>query len=167
MATQPATTASTTHPGPRRPTREASLRARVICDAVDEVVRQHAKWGQQNHPSVVLKAPPAWASSTAAWTNVTQRDAQGRAWAATIVYGVPAAGEAQELRERRFAEAAGAWADILVEEVAAAIEAGAVGDPQTLQTRLTQLAAVALLWAEDLHCRPGASLQADTAGAGQ
>jgi hypothetical protein len=103
--------------------------------------RQDRKWGEQNWPDVcpVLMNRRGGCS--------TQRMAQE--------YEIPTAQRARFRCETEFSRGDGTWADILIEEVAEAIEAGAQADTAALRKELVQIAAVAVAWVEAIDRRGG------------
>lgn len=104
--------------------------------------RQQDKWGEQNHPNI---APVPTATDAAEF------------------YGIPTARTAKALTDQRARVGRVTWADILIEELAEAIEAAALYEQavtaagceqptarRLLATELVQTAAVAVQWAEKL-----------------
>jgi hypothetical protein len=102
---------------------KAPALALVVGDVIAERYKQDAKWGEQNHPSV-------------------------ERWAICEDYMEPKMGKARERCDTRAMGGTLAWADILVEEVAEAIDAAVNGDD--LRDELIQVAAVAVAWVECL-----------------
>jgi hypothetical protein len=68
-------------------------------------------------------------------------------------YRLPSAGVARTSCEGRFRQGEGTWADILVEEVAEAIEAAVLHGDEGLRAELVQVAAVAACWVECIDRR--------------
>jgi hypothetical protein len=110
----------------------------VLDDVRAERERQDAKWGQQDHVDVdsVLMGREGGCTP--------QRMAEE--------YGIPTATRAQSICDLRFKRGDGAWADILIEEVAEAIEAAVIA-PDGLRGELIQIAAVAAAWVEAIDRR--------------
>lgn len=122
--------------------------ARVLQLVAHERAAQQEKWGEQNHP------------------NIAKRLTSGNATAAEVAafYGISTAAEAKALTDDRARHGMVTWADILIEELAEAIEAaalyeqklnaydvpGAVDAHKMMVTELVQVAAVAVQWAEKL-----------------
>ncbi|MBK7823587.1 MAG: hypothetical protein IPJ61_21610 [Tessaracoccus sp.] len=100
---------------------------RVLREVMDERVRQHDKWGEQNH-----------------------KDGTGP----LLVWADRAAGAAvhafRNRCEYRFRMGNGTWSDIALEEIA---EALAEEDPALLRAELIQVAAVAVAWVEAIDRR--------------
>jgi hypothetical protein len=97
----------------------------VFVQVANERVAQVEKWGDQHHHDF-----DQWADRTLPPAHVCQR---------TV--------------ERKAAEGALTWWDILREELAEARDAQAAGDPDAFQTELIQAAAVLIAWAEDVASR--------------
>ncbi|MDO3312367.1 Uncharacterised protein [Mycobacteroides abscessus subsp. abscessus] len=124
----------------------------VLQLVADERQRQHAKWGEQNHPGVD-KIDVA-----------TFHEARRRTSAATpaafaehiaLTHSIPTAADARDRCQRYAAAGLATWSRILLEEFAEAIEAAALfaighGTAEQLRTELVQVAAVAVQWAEKL-----------------
>lgn len=108
---------------------DPSATVRVLAQVSAERARQDQKWGQQHHPSYDPEMCNRFGSGAEA-------------------YGLPSAALAKARCGQRAVEGRVTWADILVEEVAEALEA--VSDPRHLREELLQVAAVAAAWAEDL-----------------
>lgn len=109
----------------------------TICvaeEVAQERIRQDAKWGEQNHPSIHHKLV-------------------GSAPATSVVYGVPAASIARARCDAMDSVGAVTWAHILVEEVAEAVEAASISTAAELRTELIQVAAVCVAWVECLDRR--------------
>lgn len=92
----------------------------VLDNIQDERSRQDAKWGEQNHPSLL----PA-------------HD-----------YGIPSGDDARARCERAFKAGYGTWGHILIEEIGEAFDEWA--NPDALRTELVQCAAVIAAWVEYL-----------------
>ncbi|SDG96077.1 hypothetical protein [Klenkia brasiliensis] len=110
---------------------------RALGAVADERVRQHTKWGQQDHPDL----PPGLAGEERLHVfrylgidlpEVIKADVDGHA---TV-------GESN-------------WALIALEEMAEAVEAAWLGDVAALRTELVQTAAVLVQWIEAIDRRPG------------
>jgi hypothetical protein len=102
---------------------------RVLADVEGERIRQDEKWGPvQDHPNI----EPGWKNFN---------------------YGIPPANLAQYTTDHRAATGRVTYTDILIEEVAEAIEEAAAGDVAALRTELIQVAAVAVKWVELLDIR--------------
>lgn len=99
---------------------------RILEDVVIEADRAEAKFGKQ------LDTPSFGLLNRAA-------------------YHVLLADDAKFITEARFKEGYGSWADILVEEVAEALDE--MDDEQALRTELVQVAAVVLRWIESIDER--------------
>lgn len=97
----------------------------VAHEAIAERAAQDAKWGEQNHP-VVYAAPDGARYSLASYG----------LWLPVVVL--------QERCEARARRGTIAWGDILVEELAEVLDAGARGDVAGARRELVQLAAVAI-----------------------
>lgn len=97
----------------------------------DERERQNMKWGVQNHPdrSVICR--------------------EGR----LDFYDISTADHLRHMCEFRMKKGYGAWPDILLEEVAEAIEAAINGDTNNLKEELIQVAAVCVQWVECIERR--------------
>lgn len=109
---------------------------RALDDVVAERERQDAKWGEQNHPSV----DPVLTRRSGGCT--PQRMAEE--------YEIPSATRAKWLCGIRHKRGDGTWADIVVEELAEAVEAAVeYGDASVeLRVELVQTAAVIVAWIE-------------------
>lgn len=103
--------------------------------------RQIAKWGRGDHPNVcpVLSGRPGGATP--------QRYAED--------LEIPTADRARFILHRAAETSRLSWTHILVEELAEAVEAAAVGERRHLQEELAQVAAVAVAWLEALEVRGG------------
>lgn len=106
----------------------------VLFDVSDERARQEAKWGQQNHPDIYL----------------------------SLSYPIESSDEAKALTDVRAKVGQISYADILLEEVAEAVDAARMrmhhGSPDTvtaLRGELVQVAAVAVAWVEKLDRQAG------------
>ena len=104
----------------------------AIKDALDERVRQLAKWGDQSHPCVPWEIEPA------------------RAWDERMV------AERMEVAakadcEREFKAGRGTWWHIANEELAEVLAA----PPEKRRQELVQLTAVCLAWLEDIDNKAG------------
>ncbi|WP_200846949.1 hypothetical protein [Arthrobacter sp. 18067] len=99
----------------------------IVREIADERVRQHAKWGEQNHPNGT--GPTVYQSAASSLTNGHLRDI------------------AKRQTDRHAAAGVVTFADILIEEVA---EALAEDDPAKLRAELIQVAAVAAQWVEKI-----------------
>lgn len=113
-------------------------RARIFAEIQAERARQDAKWGQQDHDSV--------------W-EVVARHLVRPAEELAAHYGVPTAAAAKDACERAARGSHVAWADILVEEVAGAIEAAVLEQhdevsAEEVDREIVQLAAVCVSWLE-------------------
>lgn len=98
-----------------------------------ELDRQDAKWGaDRSHPDVANIYSKVKADISIFYINLSEE-------------------EAKEQVEERFNNGVGTWADILVEEVAEAMNES---DPDKRIAELIQVAAVALQWANDIMSRP-------------
>lgn len=118
---------------------------RVLALIAEERHRQDRKWGDQSHPNVHPSI-------------LTRGDADSPTTKyAALFYEIPTALRAK-FRTGKAAQAGECtWADILIEEVAEAIEAATIHDlgllndgRQALRDELIQVAAVATQWAEKL-----------------
>ncbi len=97
----------------------------VLVDVAAERARQDAKWGEQNHV-----------------------DADALAG-----HPIPAAPVAKRTVDRAAKGGYLTWADILIEEVAEAIDEAVSGATGALREELIQVAAVATQWAEAIDRR--------------
>ena len=97
---------------------------RVVADVIAERERQHAKWGEQDHP-----------------------DGTGPGALADLSYRCTTADAAKGQCGRAFAQGTGTYAHIMYEEVCEAFEER---DLARLRTELIQVAAVAVAWVEKL-----------------
>lgn len=96
--------------------------ARVLDEVEAERYRQEARWGEQNHPDVV----------------------------SGMVYLISPGDHFKVITEDRADRGRCSYADILLEEVAEAIDEALAGDKAKLRTELIQVAAVATKWVEKL-----------------
>lgn len=115
----------------------------ALTDILNEIrherAKQDTKWGTEDfHPNI----PPAFAMATPE--------------VVAEALGVPTADQAREAVERNSKRQQTNWAAILIEEVAEAVEAAALGDEVALQTELVQVAATAVKWIERNRSRPAA-----------
>ncbi|WXX09686.1 hypothetical protein [Mycobacterium phage MS810] len=94
----------------------------VLDEIAAERARQEARWGEQNHPDAVL----------------------------TNVYPIKGGDYCKAITEARSAQGQCTYADILIEEVAEAIDEARLGDKAALRVELIQVAAVATKWVEKL-----------------
>jgi hypothetical protein len=112
-------------------------------DILDEIgVERRAqddKWGEQNHPDVdtVLMSRPGGCRP--------ERMAEH--------YAIPSATHARTTCDGRHHRGDGTFADILIEEVAEAIEAAVLLGEEGLRAELIQVAAVAAAWVECIDRR--------------
>lgn len=112
--------------------------ASVLGDVDSERLRQHAKWGEQNHPD-----------GTGPHITPVAEIARGKGNA--IVnrhYAFGLALQAKSATDRAAAEGRVTYRDILFEEV---FEAIAEDDPAKLEAELIQVAAVACAWVEKIR----------------
>jgi hypothetical protein len=110
----------------------------VLAEVRAERVRQDAKWGEQNHPSLdraLMERPGGCASSRMCEE-----------------YEIPDEERAKFLCNDSFRAGCGTFAHILVEEVSEAISAG-VDSEAALREELVQVAAVAVGWIEAIDRR--------------
>lgn len=117
------------------------LKSRIYADIQEERERQIKRWGSVNHPDVcpTLARRPG-GSTPERYANDLEIPTPGRAR-----FGVARAGEMGRMN----------WAVILVEELAEAVEAAALGERGDLRRELVQVAAVAVAWLESLAARGG------------
>lgn len=108
----------------------------VLDEVFDERERQHAKWGEQNHPDGTGGEP----SATRSLSDVEALREIRRRHAA----------ETKRLCDAAAAEGRCTWRLILREEVD---EAVAEDDPEKLRAELIQVAAVAVSWIEAIDRR--------------
>lgn len=113
-------------------------RARILAAITAERERQDAKWGERNHDSV--------------W-EVVVRHLVRPVEEMAAHYGVPTAAAAKDACERAARGGHVAWADILVEEVAEAIEAAVLEQhdevsAEDVDRQIVQVAAVCVSWLE-------------------
>lgn len=108
----------------------------VLAEVHDERQRQEDKWGEQNHPSIADELLDHMA------------DAQEVA----AHYKIPTAAEAKAACQKRADRGLCTYADILIEEVAEAVEAAITTDDTeaALRAELVQVAAVAVAWIEKI-----------------
>lgn len=106
----------------------------ILAEVASERIRQDAKWGPQDHASV-LSTADVGADSLAAF------------------YRVPTEERAKATCERRFANGIGTYADIAVEEFS---EAVCAPDDDARRAELVQVAAVAVAWIEAIDRRQAA-----------
>lgn len=104
----------------------------ILGEVRDERLRQDAKWGQQNHPSLDLVLLNRQGGCT------EERMAEH--------YGIPSATVARQSCDLWFARKEGTWGHILVEEVAEVISC--LDDEEAMREELIQTAAVCLNWVE-------------------
>lgn len=104
-----------------------------------ELLRQVQKWGEQNHPDCdpVLMGRPGGASPECIAEELE----------------IPTAERAKFICDTLHKRGEDNWSAILVEEVAEAVEAGALGDMAALKKELIQVAAVAVQWLMALERR--------------
>lgn len=100
----------------------------VLSEIAGEHSRNLARWGAQDHPSVLLKFPDG--------QDMTQE-------CLPDFYGIVPEDKAKASCERRFAHGIGAWADIGIEEMA---EAVCAPDDEHRRAELVQVAAVCVAW---------------------
>ncbi len=110
----------------------------VLAEVAGERVRQNAKWGPQDCPSVNSLADHVSAETRAEW------------------YGIPSEQVAKARCERRFLNGKGTYADIAIEEVSEAICAG---DEAARRAELVQCAAVFVAWIEAIDRRSGQAVR--------
>lgn len=113
-------------------------RDEIFAAIAAERARQDARWGEQNHDSV-------WGVVARHLVRPTEEMAEH--------YGVPTAAAAKAACERAARGGHIAWADILVEEVAEAIEAAVLEQHdevayEDVDRELVQIAAVCVSWME-------------------
>ncbi|QFG08907.1 hypothetical protein PBI_MALAGASYROSE_59 [Mycobacterium phage MalagasyRose] len=96
--------------------------ARALALVADERHKQDEKWGEQSHPDADPNAN----------------------------YPIGAAGHCKTVTNMRAESGVVTWADILIEEVAEAIDEARAGNRQALRDELVQVAAVAVQWIEKL-----------------
>ena len=96
--------------------------ARALALVADERHKQDEKWGEQNHPDANPNAN----------------------------YPIGAAGHCKAVTDMRAQSGVVTWADILIEEVAEAVDEARAGNRQALRNELVQVAAVAVQWVEKL-----------------
>lgn len=104
----------------------------ILAEVASERIRQDAKWGPQDHPSIRDAVPP---DDRAAY------------------HGVISEAGAKSQCERRFANGIGTYADIAIEEVAEAVDAL---DDEARRAELVQCAAVFVAWVEAIDRRQAA-----------
>jgi hypothetical protein len=114
---------------------DAAMMLAVLGDISAERVKQDAKWGEQNHPSV----------DTVLASRVVY-DAQRM----TEEYEIPSEARAKFLCDENFRRGVGTWAHIAVEELSEAVSAE--GD-EVRRGELVQLAAVVVAWIECIDRR--------------
>lgn len=97
-------------------------RDEVLNEVYFERVKQEERWGEQNHPDVV----------------------------SGMVYWISPGDHFKEITEDRASRGRCSYTDILLEEVAEAIDEARAGDKEKLRVELIQVAAVATKWIEKL-----------------
>lgn len=105
-----------------------AISAKFIESLFDERCRQHNMWGVRDHPDVNELVP---------------RDR----------YGIGSAEELRQACQDRFRLDKGSWTDILLEEVAEAVEEAVAGNSANLRAELIQVAAVITAWVEAIDRR--------------
>jgi hypothetical protein len=113
-----------------------SDRSTVLAEILAERTKQDEKWGQQNHPSLDRVLLDRVGGCT------PERMAEH--------YNIPPAWRARNICDGRAKLGQCTWADILVEEVSEAVEAGVIADPATMREELVQSAAVIVAWIESI-----------------
>lgn len=118
----------------------------VLTQVLAERCAQEVKWGQQNHPDVCQTL----------MTRGGFTDERGRYWPGGCTpermaqhYEIPSATRAKYLTDLAAQRGVITYADIMIEEVAEAIEAATLRDGN-LRTELIQVAAVAVAWVEKI-----------------
>lgn len=111
------------------PASQPTPTAKVLLEVFDERLRQDEKWGEQNHPDV-------------------NDDPFDRP--------ILSARTAKQRTDERAAAGVVTWTDILIEEVAEAIDEAQIGNVDKLRTELIQVAAVATQWVQAIDRRPDA-----------
>jgi len=106
----------------------------ALRDVINERIRQDQKWGVQSHPDIC----PCCTKR-----QYTPEETAG-------IMGVPTAKAARELCEGAADSGNLSWSHILNEEHSEVVEAAAQGNAEALKLELTQVAAVALAWLEDI-----------------
>ncbi|WP_124712967.1 hypothetical protein [Mycolicibacterium nivoides] len=94
----------------------------VLDEIAAERARQEAKWGEQNHPDIT----------------------------ADLDYPILSGDYCKQVTESRSAVGKCTYTDILLEEVAEAVDEARLGDKEKLRVELIQVAAVATKWVEKL-----------------
>ena len=108
--------------------------ASVLLEVMDERRRQHAKWGEQNHPDGTgPSVQPLAFQGNSGWRFAERLSIMAR-----------------RKCERSFRTGVGTYRDILLEEV---FEALAESKPNQLRAELIQVAAVAVQWVEAIDRR--------------
>lgn len=110
---------------------------RITEEILGERLRQHAKWGQQNHPNGTGEKTTPVAEIVRGPANAIVN----RHYAFGLAY------QAKSATDRHAKEGKLTYADIFLEEV---FEALAEDDPEKLRTELIQCAAVAVAWVEKI-----------------
>lgn len=144
-----ADTAADTNEGALAGALAASAVTNTLADVFIERLRQLAEWGVQSHPSL---------DSALAQRVQTLRDAgyPDRYAVGMVVrhHAMPRADDARDLCELRVRTGHVSWVDILVAEVAEAIEAAVLhGEGDELRAEVVQVAAVAVAWLEAIDAR--------------
>lgn len=96
--------------------------ARVLDEVEAERYRQEERWGEQNRPDAILG----------------------------VAYPIYSGDYCKSVTENRSKEGKCTYTDILLEEVAEAIDEARAGDKAKLRVELIQVAAVATKWIEKL-----------------
>ncbi len=124
-------------------------KAREVADLiVEEMWRQHQKWGEQNHPD--LDPNPTKLEDPNYPDDIDDREIQ-------VLHAreleIPTAYGARYNCERAVANKTLNWGVILIEEVAEAIEQGALKNEAELKKELVQCAAVCSSWIQSINRR--------------
>ena len=144
-----ADTAADATRAPARAPSSVSAVTNTLADVFIERLRQLAEWGVQSYPSL---------DSALVQRVQTLRDAgyPDRYAVGMVVrhHAMPRADDARDLCELRARTGHVSWVDILVEEVAEAIEAATLhGEGDELRAEVVQVAAVAVAWLEAIDAR--------------
>lgn len=122
----------------------------ILWEVFEERDRQHAKWGEQNHPLVDQGAQTDLGLPAHA---IRAHDRRQSAVRAAIWYEVPTADRARVACQAAAAAGRDTWAGILLEEFCEFLEAAAMGDEESARTELVQLGAVAAAAVEAIDRR--------------
>lgn len=124
--------------------------ARVLKEVFEERKRQHAKFGEQTHPST----PAPLNQFVYEQPGEPLNEAESLVCGMMLCehYRVPSESLAKHLCRSRFDAGQGTYADILIEELSEALAAAVRGEGHARE-ELVQVAAVAVAWIESIDRR--------------